>query len=311
MVYQRVFLEHEVAIVNLSVNSPGGVSAATGTIGQKMRAVATPVQYDTYYPGVFIVQSAGNDTADACDYSYNAPSSSDGIMVVSGIDANGQPVVPLAGLAGFVNLPYGREIPTFGANTGACVEAWAPSQPILSTWTNSSYVPLSGTSMAPPHVAGMAARLLEYDSSINSSVVLEQHVRAYFANISGPNLSIPRLFLGQQITAIPTIEIVDGAFTPQFPNTIIPRYSTGMINFYKFPEDIQLRYDSKGASSCVLEVTQNTNYFTNGYLGVTSAIAGYYLPPGQDTWKVTCTSAQGSQNSASVSSRVKRHAVPS
>lgn len=67
LVYQRVFLEHEVAIVNLSVNSPGGVFAATGTIGQKMRAVATPVQYDTYYPGVFIVQSAGNDTADACD----------------------------------------------------------------------------------------------------------------------------------------------------------------------------------------------------------------------------------------------------
>jgi subtilisin family serine protease len=45
------------------------------------------------------------------------------------------------------------------SNWGSCVDIWAPGVSIYSSVTGSSYASFSGTSMATPHVAGVAARL--------------------------------------------------------------------------------------------------------------------------------------------------------
>jgi hypothetical protein len=45
------------------------------------------------------------------------------------------------------------------SNYGTCVDIYAPGVNILSSYANNQYAITSGTSMAAPHVAGVAARL--------------------------------------------------------------------------------------------------------------------------------------------------------
>ena len=291
-IYQRVLQSNAVGIANMSFNGGGGLFSSTGTIGLKMRAVATPTWEDGVgYKGVFIAQAAGNNFSDACEFAYNQPFAYDGILVVGGLDDNGQrvlpligPYVPFSGPYGYKNLPIASDEP--GSNTGSCVEVWAPSQRVLSTWSGGSTQLLSGTSMAAPHISGFAARVLESDSYINTSLDLEAAVRAYFTVIAGSNLSMPRLSL-QNAIAAPTIEMAEGT----------TRSSIGPINFNKLAENVDLKYEAVGATYCDVYVTRNGAYYSMQYYLPTSYDLGAnLLPSGQYTWSVTCTSPQATQN---------------
>ena len=122
-----------------------------------------------YYPGSLVVQSAGNQHDDACTWAYTPAVANDGILAVGGLDENGSEVTPQNG-----GYPYEA-----GSNYGSCVEMWALSKNIYSTWNSNSYTVLSGTSMAAPHVAGFAAALLEQNSNTQwTASSLEQAVRA-------------------------------------------------------------------------------------------------------------------------------------
>lgn len=302
IIYQRVLQDGRVGIVNISFNKqpefPTNDFRAGGTIGMKMQTVATPNFFEgAGYRGAFIVQSAGNSLQDSCAVAYDAPSATDGIMVVGGLDANGHKVVPFNYLGlqnGFSSQPLAADEP--GSNTGNCVEVWAPSQRVYSTWTANSYAFLSGTSMAAPHVAGLAARLLETSGSISTSVELEAAVRAHINVIAGSGLYIPK-YLGSNETAKPTIEIAFG----------FQRASVDPINFYSNPVDAFLRYEAIGANSCNIYVTRNGAYYslvasqpTAGNLWASS------LDPGQYSWSITCISPQGSQSTAVASGYIRR-----
>jgi subtilisin family serine protease len=86
--------------------------------------------------GVFVAVAAGNDNANACNYS---PAAAAGVTTVA------------ASTSTDAKASY--------SNYGSCVNLYAPGSSITSAWSTSSTAikTISGTSMASPHVAGVAA----------------------------------------------------------------------------------------------------------------------------------------------------------
>ncbi len=109
------------AVANMSLG--GGQSDAVNTATNNLANA-----------GVFVAVAAGNDDADACDYS---PASAANATSVMASDQNDRK-------ASF-------------SNTGRCAHLYAPGVDVTSTYLLGTTDTLSGTSMASPHVAGVAA----------------------------------------------------------------------------------------------------------------------------------------------------------
>lgn len=184
-------------ILNISLNDYEATTEAANifsygnTLGNKMYALTIPYAgYSYHYAGVFIVQSAGNQLDDACIHAFDGylgggANPYDGIMVVGGIDYSGAPV------NGYFYEPQGYT--DLGSNYGRCVDTWAPAQQIWSTWGGSQFPTmdqastvaystidyLSGTSMAAPHISGLASYLAE-TQNLTTPTEIEAAVREHF-----------------------------------------------------------------------------------------------------------------------------------
>ena len=109
------------AVANMSLG--GGFSSATNTAANNLAA-----------SGVFLAVAAGNSNANACN---SSPSSAANVTSVAASASNDS-------RASFSNF-------------GSCVHIYAPGVSIKSDWLNGGTNTISGTSMASPHVAGVAA----------------------------------------------------------------------------------------------------------------------------------------------------------
>ncbi len=125
-------------VVNLSLGG-GGYSAAFDDICKRAAA-----------RGVVIVAATGNSGLNTIDY----PSAYADVIAVGATDSGDN-------LADF-------------SNAGEGIDMVAPGVDIYSTWINGGYAYDSGTSMATPYVAGVAALLLSYDPSLTSAEVRQR-----------------------------------------------------------------------------------------------------------------------------------------
>jgi subtilisin family serine protease len=98
--------------------------------------------------GVFLAVASGNSNADACNYS---PASASGTVTVNASDS-------------------GDNRASF-SNYGGCTDIYAPGVNITSDWLNNGTNTISGTSMATPHVTGVAALYKTVNGDQASSTV--------------------------------------------------------------------------------------------------------------------------------------------
>ncbi|MFZ3208636.1 MAG: S8 family peptidase [Geobacteraceae bacterium] len=126
------------AVANMSLG--GGVSQALDNAVKKSADSS-----------VFYSIAAGNDGADACNFSPARAGTYDGVMTTAATDSSNQEAL--------------------WSNYGPCVDIWAPGVSILSTKKGGGTTTMSGTSMAAPHVAGTGALYLSsYATSTPATV---------------------------------------------------------------------------------------------------------------------------------------------
>jgi subtilisin family serine protease len=129
------------AVVNLSL---------TGRPSSSLDAAVERVVAD----GVTVAVAAGNADVDACNVS---PARVPAVLTAAATDR--------------------RDRRASFSNTGECVDVFAPGVDVTSTWLDGTTATISGTSMASPHVAGVAALLLEAQPTLPPAAVAEEIVR--------------------------------------------------------------------------------------------------------------------------------------
>ena len=128
--------------------------------------------------GVTFAVAAGNSNSDACVGSPNRVG--DALTVASSTISDAR---------------------SSFSSWGSCIDLFAPGSSITSTWSNGGTNTISGTSMASPHVAGVAALYLQTDPSASpatvNAAVTGNAISGRISNVNGsPNLLVQSQFGG-------------------------------------------------------------------------------------------------------------------
>ena len=145
-----------VAGINWVIAShPGGSGVINMSLGGDANSAVDNAVADATAAGLTVVVAAGNDKGygkneDACLYS---PARAPSALTIGAVNK------------GDTQASY--------SNTGSCVDLWAPGTSITSAWIGggSATNTISGTSMASPHVAGLAARLAQAFPGISAGEI--------------------------------------------------------------------------------------------------------------------------------------------
>ena len=131
---------------NIISMSLGGTDSSNGLYKSVYRALAE---------GTFLICGAGNEGSQFQN-SIGYPGRYDGVITVASHDRNGN-------RSGF-------------SSCGGEIDIMAPGSNIWSTYKNGSYAELSGTSMAAPFVAGLAALIIsKHMNTIDNGTPLENN----------------------------------------------------------------------------------------------------------------------------------------
>jgi len=144
------------SVANMSLG--GGFSSALNT------AVANAVS-----GGVAFAVAAGNENNDACN---SSPASTPSAITVGATGTDEEDFSQVDNRAYF-------------SNYGKCVSIWAPGLLIQSAWigSNSATLTISGTSMASPHVCGIAAVFLAQNKNATPAEIKSWLIAQASANL--------------------------------------------------------------------------------------------------------------------------------
>jgi subtilisin family serine protease len=150
------------AVANMSLG--GGISSALDTAVNNL-----------HNAGVTIAVAAGNSNANACNSSPARAANAITVGSTTTTDARSS-----------------------FSNFGTCLDLFAPGSGILSAWftSNTATATLSGTSMASPHVAGVAALFKQANPSASSTTIRNAIVNNATTNVVGnPGTGSPNRLL--------------------------------------------------------------------------------------------------------------------
>jgi subtilisin family serine protease len=123
-----------ISALNSLAGNHAARSVANMSLGGGFSSALNNASTNMINSGVYLAVAAGNSNANACNTS---PASTPAAYTVAASDRTDRK-------ASFSNF-------------GSCVDGYAPGVAILSAWLNNGTNTISGTSMASPHVAGVAA----------------------------------------------------------------------------------------------------------------------------------------------------------
>jgi subtilisin family serine protease len=158
------------AVANMSLG--GGISSALDT------AVTNSIN-----DGVTYAIAAGNETADACGTSPARVASAITVGSTTTSDARSS-----------------------FSNFGTCLDIFAPGSSITSSWNTSDTATntISGTSMATPHVTGVAALFLETNPTASPATVAAAIINGSTPNkVTGAGTGSPNRLLFSQLGGAP------------------------------------------------------------------------------------------------------------
>lgn len=150
------------AVANMSLG--GGISSALDTAVNNL-----------HNAGVTIAVAAGNSNTNACNSSPARAANAITVGSTTTTDARSS-----------------------FSNFGTCLDLFAPGSGILSAWftSNTATATLSGTSMASPHVAGVAALYKQANPSASSTTIRNAIVNNATTNVVGnPGTGSPNRLL--------------------------------------------------------------------------------------------------------------------
>ncbi len=158
----------EIEVANMSL---GGRGSDDGNCGLSNNDPEHTAVCAVVNAGVVLVVAAGNDGADAANYT---PASYDEVITVSAIgDTDGQP----GGLGPKTSYGDPDDSLAYFSNYGEDVDIAAPGVDIFSTYKGGGTATLSGTSMASPHIAGsVALYIAKYGraNSLNDTIAIKE-----------------------------------------------------------------------------------------------------------------------------------------